>query len=501
MNRREFLKGMAWMGVAAAAAGCHAPRFGFGGTMQGFRCAPLRRVRIGIAGLGGRGTSAMKRLAQIPGCVVTGICDVRPDRIADCQADLKSLNAPRAREYLGPEAYKAMCDADDVDVVYVATGWQQHAEIGLRAADCGKHVFVEVPAALTLDDCWNFVETAERRKVHVMQLENCCYGEAELLCLNLVRNGKFGELVHGEAAYIHDLREMNYADDPSIKNPDGSRRYKRGYWDHWRLKWNKVHGGNQYPTHGLGPVCQYMNVNRGDRLDYLCSVDSKQANFESYARDIWPDGDWHRELKVKMGDMTTSVIRTALGRTIMLQHDVSSPRPYTRLNMITGTKGMFRGCYFANDTSAGGYEQAFQQGCGVRLAWERERGGHVPGFFGLEETNMIRREFQHPYWSAAGEVAKKIGGHGGMDFLMDLRWVYCLQNGLPMDMDVYDLATWCSIAELSETAFDKRRYVDVPDFTRGGWRTATPLGIVTVDLSKLDFDVNRARHDDTQIDI
>ena len=497
MNRREFLKGTAWMGAAALAAGCNAAKFGFGrgGTMHGFRCAPLKRVRIGIAGLGGRGTSAMNRLAQIPGCTITGLCDVRPDRIADCQADLKRLNAPKAGEYLGPEAYKAMCDAGDVDVVYVATGWQQHVKIGLRAADCGKHAFIEVPAAFTRDECWEFVETAEKRKVHVMQLENCCYGEAELLCLNLVRQRKFGELVHGESAYIHDLRRMNYADDPSIKNPDGSRRYDRGYWDYWRLKWNRDHGGNQYTTHGLGPVCQYMNINRGDRLDYLCSIDSKQANFEAYARDMFPEGDWRREMKIRMGDMTTSVIRTALGRTIMLQHDVATPRPYTRLNLITGTKGIFRGCYFAEND-----EMAFRQGCGVRLGWERDRGTHV-SFFSREETERVRKEFRHPYWAAAGEIAKKIGGHGGMDFLMDLRWVYCLQNGLPMDMDVYDLATWCSIAELSEISFRERRYVEVPDFTRGGWRTAAPLDIVSVDLAKMDFDSSRARRDDSRMSV
>jgi len=488
-TRRDFLKGTAWMGATALAAGCMGPRFGFGGggTMQGFRCAPLKKVRIGIAGLGGRGTWAMERLAKIPGCVVTGLCELRADRIAACQKILSGIKAPRAKEYLGPEAYKAMCDANDVDVVYVTTGWQAHVPIGLRAAQCGKHAFIEVPAAFTLDECWEFVETAEKNRVHVMQLENCCYGEAELLCLNLVRQGKFGELVHGEAGYIHDLRAMCYADDPSLENEKGEYNSTRGYWDHWRLMWNKDHQGNQYPTHGLGPVCQYMNVNRGDRLDYLCSMDSKQANDEAYAKWKWPAGDWHHELKVAMGDMNTTVVRTALGRTIMIQHDISSPRPYTRLNVVTGTKGIFKGCYFGDNVVGEDYDNPFKQGNGVRLAWERKRGEHIPGFFDMDETNRIRAEYMHPYWKAAGEIAKKVGGHGGMDFLMDLRWAYCLQNGLPLDMDVYDLATWCSICELSETSFRKRRYVDVPDFTRGGWKTAKPLDIVTVDLSKMDF--------------
>ena len=232
LDRRDFLRGAAWSGAAALAAGCRGMAgMSQGGSLAGFRCAPLKTVRVGFAGLGGRGTSALKRISQIPGCVVTGICDLRQERLDACSAHLKAEGCAKANEYLGPEAYKAMCAADDVDVVYVATGWQMHAPIGCRALENGKHAFVEVPAAMTVDECWEFVELAERNKVHCMQLENCCYGEAELLCLNLVRKGLLGELVHGEAAYIHDLRNMNYADDPTIGNPN------RGYYGHWRLKW------------------------------------------------------------------------------------------------------------------------------------------------------------------------------------------------------------------------------------------------------------------------
>ena len=482
IDRREFLWGAAWSGAAALAAGCRGMAdMRPGGSMAGFRCAPMKTIRIGFAGLGGRGTSALKRISQIPGCVVTGICDLRQERLDACSAHLKAEGCAKAKEYLGSEAYKAMCAADDVDVVYVATGWQMHAPIGCRALENGKHAFVEVPAAMTLDECWEFVELAERNKVHCMQLENCCYGEAELLCLNLCRKGLLGELVHGEAAYIHDLRNMNYADDPTIGKPN------RGYYGHWRLKWNVKHMGNQYPTHGLGPVCQYMNVNRGDRLDCLCTMDSRQANFEAWGRSRWPKGDWHHEQKVDMGDMSTTLVRTELGRTIMIQHDVSSPRPYTRLNLVSGTRGIFRGCYFPEDRGNGLLEPAFTQGCGCRFGWTTSEGGPVHSFFDSRKTEEMRKKYMHPYWHAAGEIGKKIGGHGGMDFLMDLRWVYCLQNGLPMDMDVYDLATWCSICELSETSFRKRRFMDVPDFTRGGWRTAEPLGIVTLDPAKMNL--------------
>ena len=485
-DRRSFLKGTAWMGAAAFAAGCCGPRFGFGagGSMYGFACAPLKRVRIGLVGIGGRGTSALKRLCQIPGCAVVALCDLRPERIDACNKLLAEAGCACAKGYCGPEAYKALCDSDTVDAIYIAGNWQMHCPVGHYAVAHGKHTFIEVPSAFTLDQCWEFVELAEKHRVHCMQLENCCYGEAELLCLNLCRMGKLGELVHGEAAYIHDLRGMNYADDPTpgISN--------RGYYGHWRLKWNAVHGGNQYPTHGLGPVCQCMGINRGDRFDCLCSMDSKQANFEAYGRANWPAGDWHHEQKVRMGDMNTTVIRTALGRTIMLQHDVSSPRPYTRLNLVSGTRGVFRGGSFTDEATVD---------FGVRFGWEETSGAGVHKFFAKERMRELRREFAHPYWKTASGIAQKVGGHGGMDFLMDLRWAYCLQNGLPMDMDVYDLASWCSICELSETSSAERRYVDVPDFTRGAWRTNKPLGIVDVDMSRLDF--RTVRRDENQMNV
>ena len=499
-NRRDFLKGTAWMGAAAVAAGCMgrgAMKMAGGGSLQGFACKPMKRIRVGIAGLGGRGTGALRRIAGIPGCVVTGVCDLRQNRL-DANNDFLSKGGyAKAKEYLGPEAYKRMVESDDVDVVYVCTGWQMHAPIGIAAVRAGKHTFVEVPSALTVDECWDFVESAEKSRVHAMILENCCYGEAELLCLNLCRQGKFGDLVHGEAAYIHDLRGMCYCDDPEIR--PGS--WNRGYYDFWRLRYNKDHGGNGYPTHGLGPVCQYMNINRGDVMTELVSMDSRQANYEAYARDMFPADDWRAKLRVKMGDMNTTVVKTALGRTIMVQHDVSSPRPYSRINLISGTKGIFRGCYFGDNSSGEDYSDPFKQGNGVRLAWERKRGQHIPGYFDMKETEEIREKFRHPYFKEAGEIAKKVGGHGGMDFLMDLRWAYCLQNGLPLDMDVYDLAAWSSLVELTERSVRERRYIDVPDFTRGGWKTAKPLGIVSVDVKKLGLGADKVRRDDSQMNI
>ena len=470
-DRREFLKGTAWMGVAAVAAGCTGPRFGFGegGTMCGYAAPALKRVRVGFVGLGSRGPGAVHRVAMIPGCEVAALCDLRAGQVAKQQEWLKANGKPSAKEFSGEEGYRRLCAWDGVDVVYVATDWANHAPVALEAMRNGKHAMVEVPSAMTLDECWELVETSEETKRHCMQLENCCYGEEEMLGLNIVRLGLLGELVHGEGAYIHDLRRHCY-DEPD----------KGGYWNDWRLRWNIAHKGNQYATHGLGPICQYMNINRGDNFDYLVSLESNQANFEFWGERFAPN-EWKRNVKVEMGDMNTTLIKTKLGRSILVQHDVSSPRPYTRHNLITGTKGSYYGMPWREYDEGKTSMQVF-------LDDLSGKGGVIHRFMKEEDRQAFRRKYRHPLWTTAGEIAKKVGGHGGMDFLMDLRWAYCLQNGLPLDMDVYDLATWCSVAELSEKSVrGGSRPVSVPDFTRGGWRTAKPLGIVDVDLGKMDF--------------
>lgn len=463
-NRRQFLKGTFWMGAAATLAGCSTGALKIsknGGSMQGFAVPPLKKVRVGVIGLG-RGFGGAMRMSQIPGTEVTAICDLVPARINRMLEWFKENGKKAPKVYTGSEeAWKKLCDSDDVDLVYNATPWQLHAPIAVYAMKSGKHAAVEVPAALTLDECWEVVETAEKTRRHCMQLENCCYGETELLALNLARKGLLGDLIHGEAAYIHDLRGYCYGKFDKEKGSGG-------YWNYWRLKYNKDHAGNQYETHGLGPICQYMNINRGDRFDYLVSVDSKQLSFEKYAKAKFGPDSWQGKMKVRMGNMNTTVIKTVLGRTIMVQHDVASPRPYSRINLISGTKGIL--CDYP-----------------FRVALAKDETGSCH-FFDAEEGKKIRKEHMHPLWAQAGELAKKVGGHGGMDFLMDLRLSYCLQNGLPLDMDVYDLASWCSLGELTEkSSLNRGCTIDVPDFTKGGWMTAKPLGIETIDLKKLNL--------------
>ena len=473
MNRREFLRGTAWMGATAALAGCvsTAAKLVDNGGMTAFAVAPIPKVRIGVVGLGMRGPSAVHRLAAIPGVEIAALCDLYPERVARQQQWLKDNGKPPAREYSGEEGYKAMCESD-LDLVYVVTPWALHAKIGLYAMEHGKHTAIEVPSAMNLEECWALVETAERTGRHCMQLENCCYGEVEMLTLNLVRHGLLGDLVHGEGAYIHDLRELNYL-DPA----------KGGYQDYWRLRWNRDHFGNPYPTHGLVPIMQAMNVNRGDRFDYLTCVSSAQTGMDAYARTTFGEDSWQAKLHPECGDMSTTVIRTVKGRTIMVQHDVTSARPYSRINLVSGTQGIL------SDYP-------------LRIAMTEKRGGGAHNWFSPEETERVRNEFRHPLWKVAGDLAKKMGGHGGMDFLMDLRLCYCLQNGLPLDMDVYDLAASCSLCEYCErSARNRGASQDIADFTRGGWKTAKPLGIESVDLSKLGITVDDVKKDESQLNV
>ena len=483
------------MGAAAIAAeGMAAPlkMTDVAVNMQGFSAPALKKIRVGVVGLGMRGPGAVHRLAAIPGVEVTALCDIFPERVKAQNEWLKNKKLPQAKEYTGEEGWKAMCESD-IDVVYNATGWDMHVPIALYAMEHGKHAMVEVPSAFTVEECWALVETSERTRCHCMQLENCCYGEAEMLCLSLVRKGLLGEIVHGEGAYIHDLRSLCYAD--WAPRPDYSKG-TGGYYNYWRLRHNAKHKGNNYDTHGLGPICEYMNINRGDRFDYLVSLESNQFNFESYAKSVYPNHRWKNSLKVAMGDMNTTLIKTALGRSIMVQHDVSSPRPYSRLNVCTGTKGIFNGISFIEKP-----EQTIMAGNVCHFGWEEKPGHGAHAYFDHKKTEEIRKQYMHPLWKRAGEFAKKVGGHGGMDFLMDLRWCYCLQNGLPLDTDVYDLASWCCLAELSEKSVRNRSSsVDIPDFTKGGWKTAKPLGVVDVDLSRMGA-LGEATKDASQLNV
>ncbi len=412
-------------------------------NMCGYAAPKLNTVRIGIIGIGMRGIDAVERLSYIEGVEIVALCDKYPDRVEAGQQRLAKMGRPKAVGYTGSDGWKALCDEAQLDLVYTPTPWHLHTPIALRAMKAGKHVAVEVPAAQTLDDCWALVETSEKTRRHCMMLENCCYDFFELLTLNMARNGLFGELVHAEGAYIHDLsRDWLFN--------------KNAYADQWRLKENVGRNGSLYPTHGIGPIAQCLNINRGDRMEYLTSISTGDFSLSTLATEkAAEDPVWKPfEGKSFRGNMNTTLIRSVKGKTMMIQHDVSTPRPYSRIHLLSGTKGMAQ-------KWPGPQRIAF----GHRTISKEE-------FTKLEET------YTPAIVKHIGAIAKEVGGHGGMDFIMDWRLIDCLRNGLPLDQDVYDAAAWSSIVPLSERSVKKRgASVDVPDFTRGGWATNKPVSL------------------------
>jgi predicted dehydrogenase len=305
----------------------------------------------------------------------------------------------------------------------------------------GKHVCTEVPAAVTLDECWELVETSESTRKHCMMLENCCYDFFELLTLNMARQGFFGDIIHCEGAYIHDLRELNFS--------------KGAYRDMWRLKANQ-RNGNLYPTHGLGPIAQIMDINRGDRMDYMVSVSSDDFMMHKTAAELAATDDFYAPFAsvTFRGNMNTSTIRTVHGRSMMIQHDMTSPRPYSRIHLVSGTEGFARK-YPDPPRISRGHE-----------------------WFSDEEIKALEEEYKPRIVARVGELAREVGGHGGMDFIMDWRTIDCLRNGLALDQDVYDAAAWSCITPLSEwSVLNRSNSIDVPDFTRGSWENNQPVDI------------------------
>lgn len=453
-NRRDFIRltGLAGLGLASSGilTGMAKPEENIpmpGRTqhfnMSGYRAPKIETVRIGFVGVGNRGSAAVERISYLEGVSIKGICDIRPEKAAEAKLRIKNTGHEARLYTKNDESWKELCDREDVDLIYIATQWELHTPIALYAMKHGKHVAVEIPAATTVEDCWRLVETSEKTKKHCVMLENCCYDFFELLTLNMARQGFFGEIIHGEGAYIHDILHSIFSQE---------KRY-----DVWRLKENASRNGNLYPTHGLGPVCQVMNINRGDRMDYMVSMSSNDFMMAPLAEELAATDDFYKPYvnKTFRGNMNTSTIKTANGRTIMVQHDVSSPRPYSRIHLISGTKATAR-----------------KYPLPPKIAVSHE------GWLPEEEFKKLEEQYTPAITKKLGDLAKQIGGHGGMDFLMDWRLIDCLRNGLPMDMDVYDAASWSVIGPLSEKSNAKRSAaVDVPDFTRGSWKTNVPHDI------------------------
>ncbi len=390
-------------------------------------------VRLAVVGTGLRGRGVLREFLNVPGVRVTALCDVVEEKVLQAKSLVEAAGRQAPALYFkGERGYEETVRRDDVDFVYIATPWEWHVPQALAAMRAGKHAGVEVPAAYTVEDCWKLVDTSERTRRHCVIMENCCYDYDELLVLNLIRAGLLGELVHGECAYNHDLRQILFeTKDEGL----------------WRRRHHTLRDSNLYPTHGLGPLANYMDINRGDKFEYLVAMSSGHWGLEAYRKEHLAADDPRQREVYRCGDYNTSLVKTARGRSIMLQHNVSTPRPYDRINLIQGTKGIFR------DYPA-------------RLFFDGQEGGHA-----WQTTDKFKATYEHELWRKEGERARRVGGHGGMDYLMCYRLIECMRQGLAPDMDVYDAASWSVPGPLSEISVAKGSVpVKFPDFTRGHWR-------------------------------
>ncbi len=450
-TRRRFLE----LGAVSAAGAITGTRAGFAPealAQSSTSSAPVasgsmigvpfekRNPRIAIIGTGGRGTTLLSNLLAADAQVVS-LCDVVQAK-AEHAAGLVVAAGQKTPQLFteSPHAFETMLGRDDIDLVIIATPWTWHAEMAIAAMKHGKDVAVEVPAVRTLDECWAIVHTSEQTRKHCMMLENCCYGYNETLILRMAHDGKLGDLLYGEGAYLHDLREELFS---------GAGEGL------WRRTEHTLRNGNLYPTHGLGPVANYMGIQRGDRFGYLVSMSSRELGLDAYRKEHLKPDDPRLSEHYVTGDMNTSLIKTARGLTITVKHTVSTPRPYDRVNMIAGTKGIFEDYP----------PRIYLEGQNTDESWA---------------TLDAWKHYEHPLWQKEGEIAKKIGGHGGMDYIMLYRLLECVRQGLTPDMDVYDAAAWSAVAELSvESVSRGSGPIDFPDFTGGRWKDRQASAIAT----------------------
>jgi predicted dehydrogenase len=445
-NRRDFMKTGAALGIGAAVLGAklisceEKPRELM--TKPGVpNVEPIETVRIGFVGVGNQGSSHVRNFINIDGVEIKAICDIIPEKVERMQSWVTEAGFKKPNGYSqGEQDFIRMCENEELDIVFTATPWKWHVPICVSAMKNDKHAATEVPAAVTIDECWELVEIAEKLKKHCVMMENCNYDRRELLFLNLVRKGLFGELIHSKCGYLHDLRNYKVGDL---------------YEGQWRIQHSIDRDGNLYPTHGLGPVAQCMNINRGNQFDYLVSMSSQSRGLNLYAeKKLGADHPFAKQ-KYALGDVNVSLIKNHDGSTITVYHDTNLPRPYSRMNTIQGTNGI-----------AEGYPD--------RIHIEGRSPAHE-----WEELEAYYEEFDHPMWKNLAEKASG-AGHGGMDYIEDYRLIRSLQTGTPMDMDVYDAAALSCIAEVSEKSVANSSAPEkIPDFTRGLWKTTKPFGIIS----------------------
>jgi predicted dehydrogenase len=406
-------------------------------NMSGYAAPAMDIVRVGIIGIGKRGPTYINTMGRVEGAEIKAVCDLRSENAEEAKKMAGKLGHQPVIYSGDKDIWRKLCERDDIDLVIVTTPWTMHAEMGVYAMNQGKHTAIAVPAAATIEECWQLVKTSEETKKHCMMLENCCYHNFQMLTLNMAREGFFGEIVHGEGAYNSSKMSNNFS--------------KTMYWDMWWLRQYASRKGNIYPTHGLGPISQIMDINRGDKFDFLVSVESKDFMMGTRAAELAATDSFFEEFTNKdyRGNMNITIIKTTQGRTIMLQHDATSPSPETYIHGIYGTHGAALKYPYPPRISTGNHK-----------------------WVSPEEFEAINKKYSPEIIKVMEVIANKIGGHEGSDTYKCWRLIDCLRNGFPLDIDVYDSVTWSCVLPLSSwSVYNHSNSIQVPDFTAGSWKS------------------------------
>jgi len=445
-DRRDFLRLGATVGAGLAlggigASGCAVrPR----GIPPKISNVSIDSVRIGFVGVGGRGTHLCKLLLGIQEVQMVAVCDIVEEKVTRIQELAEADGRPRPTGYTrGEKDYERLCNEEDLDLVITATPWDLHTPICVSAMKAGKHAATEVPAAVTFDECWQLVETSEKMNRHCIMLENTCYSRWMMAVYKMIREGVFGEILHGECGYKHDLRGYKFANQ---------RMHGPAYW---RTVHTINRNGDIYPTHGIGPMSICMDINRGDQFDFLVSLSSNSRSLNLYAEKAFgPDHSFARQ-KYALGDVISTLIQTKSGKTILLQHDTHTPRPYSRGDVVQGTNAIFRG-YPSTKIHIDGRTSAHE--------WE--------------SMDQYYEEYESDLWKSLGKKSEG-SGHSGIDYMTVYRLIQVFRKGVAPEMNVYDAAAWSAISEATERSIAHRSSpVNLPDFTRGAWKTNPPIGAI-----------------------
>ena len=455
-DRRKFIKTTSLSAAFASSSNLFSnkPRSSGQKYMGDFAAPKLDKIKIALIGVGYRGQGHIKRFGSFPNIQIVAISDLHETNISKSLSIIDNLKTSNShinlKTYSGnKDKWRIMLKETDADIVIISTDWDTHGIMAIESMKNNMHAFVEVPLANTIKDLWEIVDTSEKYQKHCMMMENVNYGREELMFLNICRKGLLGKLYHGEAAYIHDLRYQMYEEEIGT----GS----------WRTLQYEKKKGNLYPTHGLGPVSQYMNLLRSeDTFKTLVSFSSPALGREKFARENFNENHKWNKLNYQNGDINSTIIKTHLGRTIMVQWDETSPRPYTRLNLIQGTKGILAG-----GPTRAAFDNGFEGYTKDSKEWIKGKG-----------IEALYEKFDHPMYKRLNKITKD-SGHGGMDGMMVYRIIECLRNGEPLDQNVYEGCAWSSLIELTSNSVNNNgQPQDFPDFTRGNWVNTNTFDII-----------------------